>query len=320
MRKFAGILALASLTLWGQAAFAAWPGDKPIELVVGFAPGGGTDNMARLLARFVEKRLGNGAKIVVVNKPGSAGELAATYVQRAKPDGYTLGIVNVPGYVFLPMYRKTAYQPENIRLLARVVDDPAMLVANKEAGKPLTMKALVEAAKKAPDGFSVGHAGEGTTGHLGLLELGRQTGIKLNSIPFKGASEAKTALLGGHVDYVAITTGEALDVSQPGSKLTGVAVWSGKRAANQVPTAAEQGYDLRISSERGVAAPRALPDSVARSLEEAIAQALKDPAFVEAAKADAPVLAFLPGAEWEQHLQELRVRLKPLVGLMGTAK
>ncbi len=207
---------------------AAWPNDKPIELIVGFAPGGGTDVMARVLARHMEKRLGEGAKILVVNKPGSGGEVAAAYVQSAKPDGYTLGMINVPGYVFLPMYRKTAYQPENIRLIARLVDDPAMLVANKDSGKPLSLSEFVQ-------------------------------------------------------------------------------------AANNAPTAAEQGFDVQISSERGIGAPRALPDDIAQKLEDAIAQTLKDPAFLDAAKADAPVLALMPGAEWEKRLQGMRQNLQPLI-------
>ncbi|MET1114102.1 MAG: tripartite tricarboxylate transporter substrate-binding protein, partial [Comamonas sp.] len=151
MKKHLGKLAIASVSaLTWCTSWAAWPADKPIELVVGFAPGGGTDVMARVLARFVEKQLGDGARIVVINKPGSAGELAASYVQNAKPDGYTLGMINVPGYTFLPMYRKTSYQPERIRLIARIVDDPAMLVANKESGKPMTLDAFIQAAKKEP--------------------------------------------------------------------------------------------------------------------------------------------------------------------------
>lgn len=320
MKKILGGMAVACLALCSQTAMAAWPNDKPIELVVGFGPGGGTDVMARVLGRFMEKRLGDSARIVVINKPGSGGELAAAHVQNARPDGYTLGMINVPGYTFLPMYRKTAYQPERIRLLARLVDDPAMLVANKDAGKPMTLSAFIQEARKAPDTLSIGHSGEGTTGHLGMLELGRLADIKFNSIPYKGMGEAKTALMGSHVDYVMMTTGEGLEVSQPGSRLVGVALWAGKRTSSQVPTAAEQGYELQISSERGIGAPRALPDDIAHRLETAIEQTLKDPAFLEAAKADAPVLAFLPGAEWERRLLALRERLKPLVDLINASK
>jgi len=317
MRKKIYAMALASTLLFGQNAMAAWPEDKPIELVVGFGAGGGTDVMARVLARFMEKRLGDSTRIIVVNKPGSGGELAAAYVQQAKPDGYTLGMINVPGYIFLPMFKKTSYQPEKIRLLARIVDDPAMLVGNKDANKPATLKALIEAAKAAPDTISIAHSGEGTTGHLGMLDLEQLAGVKFSSIPYKGMSEAKAALMGGHVDYVMMTTGEGLEVGQRDGKLVGVALWADKPVANRVPTAREQGYAVQISSERGMGAPIGLPDEIAEKLEIAIKQTLEDPAFLQAAKADAPVLAFLPGKQWNVQLQSLQDRLRPLLGLMA---
>ncbi len=86
---------------------AAWPDDKPVEVVVGFAAGGGTDVMARKLLPFVEKRLGGSARFVVLNKPGAGGEIAFAAIARAAPDAYSMGVVNVPGYNFLPMTRKT---------------------------------------------------------------------------------------------------------------------------------------------------------------------------------------------------------------------
>lgn len=311
-------IAMASLGVLGAGnASAAWPDDRPIELVVGFAPGGGTDVMARNLARFMEKRLGPQARIVVVNKPGSSGEISAHYLQQSKPDGYTLGMINVPGYVFIPMYRKTSYDPAQIRPLARIVDDPAMLVANRSAGTPLSLTDFIEASKKSPSGFSVGHSGDGTTGHIGMLELGRAAGITFTSIPFKGNGEAKSALIGKHVDYVMMTTGEALEINQPGTPLAGVALWSDKRAANGVPTATEQGYKVFASSERGIAAPRGLPDDIAQKIQDAVEQTMKDPGFLEAGRADAPVLAFLPGALWEKELDTLRRRLEPMVGMMS---
>lgn len=308
-------LLLACASGLSLPAWAAWPNDKPIELVVGFAPGGGTDVMARNLARFMEKRLGESARIVVINKPGSSGEIAANYIQHAAPDGYTLGMINVPGYIFLPMFRKTSYQPEHIRLIARIIDDPAMLVANRDAGKPLTLKAFIEQSQKTP--FSIGHSGEGTTGHLGMLELGEQADFRFTSIPFKGNGESKIALLGNHVDYVMMTTGEALEVGQPGTPLVGVALWGAQRAANGVPTLAEQGYDLKIASERGISGPLNLPDDIAQRVQDAVEATLKDPEFLAAGKADAPVLAFLPGKEWDQQLRQLGKRMKALVDVMA---
>jgi tripartite-type tricarboxylate transporter receptor subunit TctC len=91
------------------SALAAWPDDKPIEVIIGFAPGGATDVMARKLLPFVEKRLDGKAKFVVLNKPGAGGEIAFGSIARAAPDAYSMGVVNVPGYNFIPMTRKTQY-------------------------------------------------------------------------------------------------------------------------------------------------------------------------------------------------------------------
>ena len=95
------------------------------------------------------------------------------------------------------MYRKTSYDPAQIRLIARVVDDPVTLVANRSAGKPQTLKELVDSAKVAPGTISIGHSGDGTTGHLGMLEFERVAGIELISIPHKGSDDAKVSLMGG---------------------------------------------------------------------------------------------------------------------------
>jgi tripartite-type tricarboxylate transporter receptor subunit TctC len=309
-------LSLVVLALGSPAAMAAWPDDRPIELVVGFAPGGGTDTMARILARFAEKRLSPNAKIVVVNKPGAGGELAAAYVAQAKPDGYTVGMVNVPGFIFLPMYRKTSYQPAQIRLIARLVDDPALMIAKQGGAAPQTLAAMVQALKKTPGAFSVGHPGEGTTGHLATLQLEKAAGVQINSVPYKGVADAKLALMGGHVDYVILTTGEALDVGQPGSKFVGVAQWSREGDAKGVQRTHDAGFEVQMSSERGIGGPRALPDDIVRRLQDVIAQTLKDPAFLDAAKSDAPVLAFLPGDEWERRLNQSRQALQELVPLM----
>ena len=100
-------LALAVAGFVGAAPVqAAWPGDSPIEVIVGFAPGGTTDVMVRVLAPYIAKQLGDSASLVIVNKAGASGEIGVAQVKRAKPDGYTLGIVNLPGYFFVPMYRK----------------------------------------------------------------------------------------------------------------------------------------------------------------------------------------------------------------------
>ena len=312
---FALLVALACGA--APTANAAWPDDRPIELVVGFAPGGGTDTIARALARFMEGRLGPQARVVVVNKPGAGGELAAAHVAGAKPDGYTIGTINVPGFTFIPMVKKTAYQPAQLRMIARLVDDPALIVARSDSQVPATLPEIIKALKEKPRSLTFGHSGDGTTGHLASLELDRQAGTQSTTVPFKGAGEAKLQLFGGHIDYLIITTGEAIETQQPNSRMKAVTLFSEKRPEGGPPTAKEAGYDVRFSSERGIGAPRALSDDIAQRLEKAIGDTLKDPAFIAAAKADAPVLAFMPGKAWQEHLDRSVEVLKPLVPLMG---
>ena len=127
-RKVVALVAAVFGVVACGPAFAGWPDDKPIEVVIGFAPGGATDVMARKLLPFVEQRLGGKAKFVVLNKPGAGGEIAFAAIQRAAPDAYAIGVVNVPGYNFIPMTRKTQYGMDEIRLIARVVDDPSVIV------------------------------------------------------------------------------------------------------------------------------------------------------------------------------------------------
>src|SRR4051794_10038905 len=131
-RKIVALLAALTLSPFGSA-LAAWPEDKPIEVVIGFAPGGGTDVMARKLLPFVEKRLDGRARFVVLNKPGAGGELAFTSIARAGPDAYPMGVVSVPRYNFLPLTRKTQYSPDEIRLVARVVEDRGVIVVARQS-------------------------------------------------------------------------------------------------------------------------------------------------------------------------------------------
>ena len=121
-RKAAARAALSVAALCAAWPAWAWP-DHPIELVVGFAPGGGTDLTARSLAVFLEKELGT--TIVVQNKPGASSAIALSYVARAKPDGYTLAMTNMPGLVSLPIERKAGFTTGDFTYLANLVRDPS---------------------------------------------------------------------------------------------------------------------------------------------------------------------------------------------------
>jgi tripartite-type tricarboxylate transporter receptor subunit TctC len=162
-------------------AWAGWPDDKPIEVVIGFAPGGGTDVMARKLLPFVEQRLGGKAKFVVLNKPGAGGEIAFAAIARAAPDAYSIGVVNVPGYNFIPMTRKTQYSMDEIRLIARVVDDPSVIVVPAES-KFTTLADVLAALRSKPGSVTFGHNGAGTNGHLAIRMLASAGKVEPNEI------------------------------------------------------------------------------------------------------------------------------------------
>lgn len=303
----------ATLMAGASVAQAAWPNDKPIELIVGFSPGGGTDVMARLIARFAEKRLPD-AKFVVVNKPGAGGTIAFSEIARAAPDGYTIGMVNVPGFNFLPLYKPTHYKPEDLRLIARVVADPIVIYAKRDSDVPKSLPEIVEALKKNPESLSFGHSGDGTVGHIGLMQMEQLAGFEASAIPFKGGSDARSTLIGGHMSYALLTTGEVPDAANADSPFMAVAQLSQSRSERfpAVPTAREESIDVSIASERGFAAPKDLSPEIAKRLEGLFQDILKDPEFLAAATADAPVLSFKPGDEWATQLKKDTEALRPL--------
>ncbi len=310
-------IALAITMATTVPAWAAWPDDKPIEVIVGFAAGGGTDLMARKLLPFVQKRLGANVQFIVQNKPGAAGEIANAYVARAKPDGYTLAIVNVPGFLYLPMTKKAQYEASDFQLISRVVDDPTILVTKSE-NKVNTFQAALAALKQNPGALSFGHNGTGTNGELALQMLSTATGAKLNAVPYKGTSAQKTDVLGGHLEFGLVSVGEVPELhgnaaAAPG-QMRALVQFSAKRspALPQVPTATELGINIVMSSERGFAAPKGVPAEIIRKLDQAIAESLKDPAFIANASSDAPVLAYLPGEQWTTSLQQNRKLLEAL--------
>lgn len=314
LRQISLGLALAATLV--SPTWAAWPDDKPIEVVVGFAPGGGTDLLARKLFPFVQKRLGGKAQFVVMNKPGASGELASGYVAKAEPDGYTLGIVNVPAFLYLPMVRKTQYQVEDFKLVARIVDDPTVLITRSES-RVTSLSTILGVAKQSPGALTVGHNGEGSNGDLVLQLIRAATGVEVTGVPYKGTGPQKTDVLGGHLPYGTVSVGEVPELHKGGKATFKAAVqFSEKRssALPDVPTAVESGVNVLMTSERGLAAPKGVSDAIVKRLEQAIAESLKDPEFLAAAASDAPVIAFMPGAQWSQSLEKNTAALKKIAG------
>ena len=313
MNRKVSLVAAALGFLTCGPALAGWPDDKPVEVVIGFAPGGATDVMARKLLPFVEQRLGGKAKFVVMNKPGAGGEIAFATIQRAAPDAYSIGVVNVPGYNFIPMTRKTQYSMDEIRLIARVVDDPSVIVVPADS-KYTTLADVLAALRSKPGSVTFGHNGAGTNGHLAIRMLAGAAKVEPNEISYRGTAVQRTDLLGGHLQVGMVSVSEVPEL-HGGNKgpLRAIAVLSKQRSPSlpDVPTAEEMGIPVTMTAERGFAAPKAIPDEVARKLEAAIADGLRDPEYIKASPGDAAVLSFMPGAEWQKRLDDMNKALQP---------
>jgi tripartite-type tricarboxylate transporter receptor subunit TctC len=251
---------------------------------------------------------------VVLNKPGAGGEIAFTQIARAAPDAYTMGVVNVPGYNFLPMTRKTQYSTDEIRLVARVVEDPGVIVV--AADSAFTSLADVLAALRArPGSVTFGHNGAGTNGHLAIRLLAAAAKVQPNEISYRGTAAQRTDLLGGHLQVGMVSLSEIPELhgSNKGA-LRALAMMSKTRspALPGVPTAEEAGAAVVSTAERGFAVPKGVPDEIVGKLEAAIADSVRDPDYIRSSPGDEPVLAFMPGAQWQQRLDDMGAALRPL--------
>lgn len=301
----AAVIAGAALaaTIPGSAGAATYPA-QPIRMIVAYAPGGGTDIIARVLARSMEKYLGNDAKIVVENKPGAGGGIGFSMLASAPPDGYTIGFINTPNVLTSPIERKTSFTWQSFDLLGNIIDDPDNFSVHSDS--PIkSLAELAAYAKANPGAVSYGTTGIGSDDHLATLMFERAAGVKMNHIPFKGAAEVQQAIASKQIMVAAMNIGEAMQYQKGGTPLRNLGQMSVARTvlAPNLPTFKEQGYDIVMASLRGVAAPKGLPPAVRDALVKAIERSVHDPQFQgQAASYFAPV-RYLAPAEYAAELK-----------------
>lgn len=286
------LAALIALGLSATSAFAEYP-EKPIEVIVGYSAGGGTDVMARTVAQFLEKELGDGASVVVKNMPGAGGQIGFTEVAKATPDGYTLGTFNLPAALALTHDREAAYDVSSFTYLANFVEDPNTITV--AASSPFqTLGELLEAAKAAPGAVTVGLSSLGGNDHFSANMVAAASGAEFTLVPFKGASMARTAILGGHVAAGTMTLGQTTNFPD---ELRVLAVLGDERSPFRpdVPTAKELGYDIKMSSLRGIVAPAGLDAAVADQLRTALTAVNSNPDFQAMMAEQGNPIAFMVG-------------------------
>lgn len=275
-KALVAISSMLALTQAGPAA-AAYP-DKPIRLIVGFVPGGGTDVSARIVAQRLSAILKQ--QIVIENKPGASGLIAADMVAKSEPDGYTLLLANMQSTVAAPYVLPSSFDPIKDFTPVRYIGSvPNVLVVNPTRHDFKSVQDLINAARKKPGGLTYASSGLGSPQHLTAARFSQIEKVEMVHVPYKGSGQAVADLLGGQVDLNFDTLPGVIGQIQAG-KLRPLAVTSPERTPRlpDVPTLAEAGVKgVDVLQWYAVLAPGKLPRPVLEQLDQALAQTLKDP-------------------------------------------
>lgn len=288
--RLACLFALAALA---GPALAQYP-DKPIKLIVPFAPAGVTDTSGRVIAEALSKRLGQ--PIIVENKPGASGNIGTQQVALAPPDGYTL-VLGFDGTIVINPHVFANFPIDVQKDLAPVgkIGDATLILVAHPSVPARNLNELIAASKKDPKGFGFGSSGVGGTPHVAGELLKLRTGANLTHIPYKGGGQALSDALGGNVPLVATAVAGAHSHVKSG-KLVAIGVMGAKRSSSlpDVPTFMEQGQaDFDVSSWVAVLAPAKTPRPVIEKLNRELNAVLADPATM--AKLETLGIAPTPG-------------------------
>ena len=274
------LVALSAALLSGKALAQAeaqnWP-QKPVTVIVPFAAGGNTDGIARMVAQKLSEGLNQ--QFVVENKGGAGGALAADFVARAQPDGYTLFLTAHSVLTVVPKMMKVKYDPaKDFATISNVATNPFVLVVHKDM--PVNNVAeFVKYVKEKNNNVSYASAGQGSLAHLSMALFLNEAGIEMVHVPYKGNAPALSDVLAGHVPAMFSNLSDVIPHATSGNlKLLAV---SGEKRAPQlpnVPTVAESGYpNYQFSLWNGIVVPAGTPDDIITKIRDDVLAASKTP-------------------------------------------
>jgi len=277
---------------------------KPIELVVPFAAGGSTDVLARLVAKYAPKYFDQ--PLVVVNKPGGGGVIGTEGVVRSRPDGYSLYVGYGSGHdLVMPHFQKLPYKTfEDLIPICRLSVHSVAMVIRADAPYK-NFKEFVEWGKKKPQVTASVSTKAGSV-DITFQALGKATGLKIVTIPFRGGAESVTAIVGGQTDIGANHPSEIMSHIKAKRLIpVGVALEQRDPALPDVPTFRELGYDVvTVGSVKGVAAPKGTPPEVVKYLAERFKKVCEDPEFIREMKNIGQPVMYQGPAEFAKYLKD----------------
>ena len=281
--------------------------DHPITLVSPTGPGM-QDTMARIVCKAAEKELG--VPVVVESKPGAAGTIGVNYVLKSKPDGYTLGSLVTSAYFIIPHMRKVPYNPFTDSIDITTIYKYNFGLAVRSDAPWNSMGELLTYAKNNPGKFTYSTAGVGRPQHICMEQIALKRGLKWTHIPFNSGGESVTACLGGHADGTAQGSADLIPYIKAG-KLKLLVTLDDRRWPGfpNVPNIMEIEKDICALSYGSIFAPKGVPESVVKKLEEAFNKAKKDPAYIESAGKFQVEIGLLNGKEysnlWRSKYEEM---------------
>jgi tripartite-type tricarboxylate transporter receptor subunit TctC len=302
-----GLIAASATLPFATPALAQDFPRRSIQMIVAFPAGGGTDVGARVLASIAEKELGQ--PIIVVNKVGAGGQVGWTEASRARPDGYTVAFINLPGLntIILDPERKALFGVDHfIPVINQVVDPGIIWVRGDSPYKSLAD--LIDAARKNPGKISACTTGILSDDHLAILMTHEAAKVDFRIVHFDGGAQQLTAILGGHVEVAFDNVGGGAVKRMQSGEVRVLAVMDPVRSKfmPDVPTTAELGYPTIISnSSRGVAVPKGTPPAAIKVIETAFAKAMANPEHVRKLEDAGLAIKVMVGAEYATYYQDL---------------
>lgn len=311
-----GLACVAAVNMAGMAVAHAQFPEQPVRFVVGFPPGGSTDIVTRILAEGLGKELGQA--VIVENRAGAGGLLAAGSIARAKPDGYTIFLGTVATNVINPMLRKQMdFDPINdFTMIGQVGYYTNLILVNNDS-EHTDLQSLIDKAKANPLTFST--PGAGTSPHMTGEYFKMLTGADLQHIPFGGSGPALTALMGGHVDMAFDNLPAALGLVQS-DRIRALAITSTSRIKElpDVPTADELGVEgMSVDAWVSVMGPAGIPEDRLAILSDALLNVLQNPEVAGKLEANAVTIKGTSPQELQEYIESETQKWREVIDTAG---
>lgn len=290
--------------------------EKPINMIIAFTAGGSSDVQARIVDKYWKEQFGH--NLVFQYKVGAGGQVGFTEIAKSKPDGYTVGGINVPHLVLQALSPQATFSKDDFIYLAQVVNDPQVIAVRKES-EIKTLKQLLDTAKAKDGKMTMGIVGTFTGHHVAALKFMDITNTKYSLVPFQGAADQNIALLGGHVD---VMIGNLNDIMRDLNKFTILGLAAEKRHPyiKDVPTFKEQNLNFVTDIRRAFAVPKGTDPAVVKKLRDGFNKICNNPEYIKDMEKIGQPSEYMSGEDFTKYVNDYHNEAKALLEKFGLIK